>query len=97
MVMKSTVASYLVCPASMFVFQFNLTSCSLQDIPGRDNWRRDRACFSAPPSCNPGVGSCYFLSSRGVSGNADHFTFELNVYIRAGISRDSSVRDRSGY
>ncbi len=71
----------------------------LQEITGRDNCRRDRACFSAPPSCNPGAqGSCYFLSTRGVSGNANNFTFELSGetdgYIGAGLSRDNSVRDQ---
>ncbi|KTF99571.1 hypothetical protein cypCar_00050526, partial [Cyprinus carpio] len=72
------------------------------DITGRDNCKRDRACFSAPPSCNPGAeGSCYFLSTRGVSGNADNFTFELSGetdgYIGAGLSRDSSGQGATVY
>lgn len=79
-------------------FCFNLSSCLLQEITGRDNCRRDRACFSAPPTCNPGAqGSCYFLSTKGTTENADNFIFELSGesdgYIAAGLSRDSSVRD----
>jgi len=71
----------------------------LQVITDRDNCRRDRACFAAPPSCNPGgKGSCYFLSTRGVSGNANTFTFELSGetvgYIGAGLSRDNNVREQ---
>ncbi|XP_059380010.1 uncharacterized protein si:cabz01007794.1 [Carassius carassius] len=72
------------------------------EITGRDNCRRDRACFSAPPSCNPGAqGSCYFLSTRGVSGNANNFTFELSGetdgYIGAGLSRDISGQGATVY
>ncbi|XP_052417711.1 uncharacterized protein si:cabz01007794.1 isoform X2 [Carassius gibelio] len=72
------------------------------EITGRDNCRRDRACFSAPPSCNPGAqGSCYFLSTRGVSGNANNFTFELSGetdgYIGAGLSRDTSGQGATVY
>ncbi|KAK2913235.1 hypothetical protein Q8A67_001634 [Cirrhinus molitorella] len=72
------------------------------DITGRDNCRRDRACFSAPPTCNPGAqDSCYFLSTRGVSGNADNYTFELSGesdgYIGAGLSRDSSGQGATVY
>ncbi|KTF99583.1 hypothetical protein cypCar_00043499, partial [Cyprinus carpio] len=80
----------------------SMTTNLNQDITGRDNCKRDRACFSAPPSCNPGAeGSCYFLSTRGVSGNADNFTFELSGetdgYIGAGLSRDSSGQGATVY
>ncbi|RXN35987.1 mucin-5AC-like isoform X2 [Labeo rohita] len=80
----------------------SMTTILNQDITGRDNCRRDRACFSAPPSCNPGAqDSCYFLSTRGVSGNADNFTFELSGesdgYIGAGLSRDSSGQGATVY
>ncbi|XP_016370417.1 mucin-5AC-like isoform X2 [Sinocyclocheilus rhinocerous] len=72
------------------------------EITGRDNCKRDRACFSAPPSCNPSAqGSCYFLSTRGVGGNADNFTFEISGetdgYIGAGLSRDKSGQGATVY
>ncbi|KTF71725.1 hypothetical protein cypCar_00048286, partial [Cyprinus carpio] len=79
----------------------NVNNLSL-DITGRDNCRRDRACFSAPPTCNPGAqDSCYFLSAKGVSGSADNFTFELSGesdgYIGAGLSRDNSGQGATVY
>ncbi|XP_016333546.1 agglutinin-like protein 1 isoform X2 [Sinocyclocheilus anshuiensis] len=72
------------------------------EITGRDNCKRDRACFSAPPSCNPSAqGSCYFLSTRGVGGNADNFTFEISGetdgYIGAGLSRDKRGQGATVY
>ncbi|XP_077083558.1 uncharacterized protein LOC143736757 isoform X4 [Siphateles boraxobius] len=72
------------------------------EITSRDSCRRDRACFSAPPTCNPGAqGSCYFLSTRGVAGTGDNFTFELSGesdgYIAAGLSRDNSGQSGTIY
>ncbi|KTF71045.1 hypothetical protein cypCar_00050287, partial [Cyprinus carpio] len=89
-------------PSSSNTLTNSNTNNSPLDITGRDNCRRDRACFSAPPSCNPSAnGSCYFLSTRGVSGNANNLTFELSGetdgYIGAGLSRDKSGQGATVY
>ncbi|ROL29800.1 Cysteine-rich, acidic integral membrane protein [Anabarilius grahami] len=93
------VANNITLPGSNIITNINNQSL---EITGRDNCRRDRACFSAPPTCNPGAeGSCFFLSTKGITGNADNFTFELSGesdgYIAAGLSRDSSGQGATIY
>lgn len=78
----------------MALFPFKFVLILLQETISRDNCRRDRACFSTPPTCNPAAqGSCFFVSTRAVYGNADNLTFELSGessgYIAVGLSRDN--------
>ncbi|XP_051992417.1 uncharacterized protein LOC127650802 isoform X3 [Xyrauchen texanus] len=56
--------------------------------------KKDRACFSTPVSCDPSIASsCFFVSTRAVSGNANNLTFELSGesrgYIAVSLSRDN--------
>ncbi|XP_051521432.1 uncharacterized protein LOC127422111 [Myxocyprinus asiaticus] len=76
----------------------SLYNSTTNETISRDNCRRDRACFSTPPTCNPAAqGSCFFVSTRAVYGNANNLTFELsgesNGYIAVGLSRDNREGD----
>ncbi|XP_051963508.1 uncharacterized protein LOC127630115 isoform X1 [Xyrauchen texanus] len=72
----------------------SLYNSTTNETISRNNCRRDRACFSTPRTCNPAAqGSCFFVSTRAVYGNADNFTFEFSGessgYIAVGLSRDN--------
>ncbi|XP_051555540.1 asparagine-rich protein-like [Myxocyprinus asiaticus] len=75
----------------------NNNNMSLATV-NKANCKKDRACFSSPVSCDPSIsGSCFFVSTRAVSGNANNLTFELSGdssgYIAVSLSRDNKEGD----